>query len=117
MFYINFKKINNNSGVTIVETLVASALFILVSTSFLSVFLMSSTSCKSTDYMYTAINLAKARLERLKGLDYNSLPQAVESNTRLDKDGDPDAYGDFYRTTQVNNVYGTDLTEITVSIT
>lgn len=106
----------DKSGVTLAEVIVASVLLTMIVGSFLSILLMSSTSVKTTDYIYTATDLAKSRIERLKGLDYNSLPNAEETDSRLDKSGNPDPTGDFYRATEVNADYGTDLTEVKVEV-
>lgn len=107
---------NRKKGMTLMEVVVASAILSVIVAGFLSVFLMSTTFCKSTNYVYIATNLAKSRTERLKGVDYHSLAQAEELDTRLNKDGVSDINGDFYRTTAINTGYGTDLTEVTVSV-
>lgn len=112
------KIFNNNSGITLAEVIVGSFIFTLIVGSFLSILLTSSASLKLTDYIYVSTNLAKSRIERLKGLDYNSLPNAEETDTRLDKNGNPDIDGDFYRTTEVTPIYNgvADMTEISVSV-
>jgi len=107
---------NKNSGITIMEVVVAALILTMVVAGSLNSFLASSISCKTTDYTFIVINLIKNRIERLKGLDYNSLEQTAEVDTRLDKNGIPDVNGDFFRTTEVNTSYGTDLTEVTVSV-
>lgn len=108
----------DKSGVTLVEIIMASVLLTMIVGSFLSILLMSSNSVKTTDYIYTATDLAKSRIERLKGLDYNSLPNSEEIDIRLDKSGNPDPNSDFYRTTEVNPNYNgiVDLTEVEVKV-
>ena len=64
---------------------------------------------------YTAVNLAKNRIERARDIPFESLSGFVESNTLVDKDGKADYQGDYRRTTQYNAT-GTNFVEMLVTV-
>ncbi len=105
-------------GFTLVEVLVSIMVFTTAMVSLLQVYLASSTASKRAEYAYTAHNLAKSHLERLKTLDFSLLPTAAETSTRINKDGDPDENGDFIRSTAISTAYlgYSNLTQATVSV-
>lgn len=65
---------------------------------------------------YVAIQLANARLERARNIQYASLSQMVENNVVMDANSTPNANGQFRRTTTVNANYGTNLTEFVIQV-
>lgn len=110
--------IRHKSAVTLVEVCIATAILVMTVGSFLSIILMSVKSSKTSDYMYIAANMGKNRIERLKELDFQSLEEAEETDTRLDKYGNSNLTGDFFRTTHIAGNYegSVDLKEVTVTI-
>lgn len=109
----------NSRGVTLLELLGSVLVFMIVSTSVLSVYLNSMKLSKEASYVYTAHTLAKKHLELLRAADFQSLGNAQETDTRIDAEGVPDdAAGEYYRTTAVVTPYNgkTDLAQVTVSV-
>jgi hypothetical protein len=77
---------------------------------------------ETMDYNYVAMNIAKSRMDRIRELrrdkGYSYLPTAAESNVTVNRNGLPDADGDFTRTTAVNTNFEGEpnLTGITVTV-
>ena len=111
---------NNKKGVTIVETIVGCVLFAFSVVAILSFSVQNITLSKAGDYYYVANNLAKNRIERIrkirdeKGIDY--LPYLAESDTVIDRSGNPDINGNYVRTTEINTNYGNNLVLANVSV-
>ena len=102
-------------GLTLVETLIA--LFILGFCAGGMVYLvvaLKEVSDQARDH-YTAVNLAKNRIEQAKALDWTQLPLMVEDGTVVDGQGDPDSDGRFRRSTVVDTTR-TNLTEFVVLV-
>jgi hypothetical protein len=91
----------SKSGLTLVETIVSLALFALFIGGVCGLLnLVRELSDNARDH-YMAANLAKNRIERAKEFGYENVPLFVESNVRLDEEGEPDTDGRFRRTTAV----------------
>ena len=108
----------NNRGATLVEVMMAILIFMVGIEALLAVYTKSMQVAKRADQAYTAYNLAKNHLERLRALNYALLPSAVETSTAINNDGDPDPSGSFLRTTVVTSSYGGNalLTQVTVQV-
>ncbi len=65
---------------------------------------------------YVAVQLANARLERARNIQYASLSQLVENNVVIDAMGTPSLNGQFRRTTTINPNYGSNLTEFVIQV-
>ncbi len=111
-------KIKDSNGVTLVEVMMAIFIFVFGIQGLLGVYLQSMQVGKKADYTYTAYNLAKNHIERLKTLNYALLPSSAETSTVINNDGDPDPSGSFIRTTTVTANYGGNalLTQVTVQV-
>ena len=107
-----------NKGFTVLEIMDAVSIFGIAIVSLLAVFTQAMTVSKRSDYAYTAYNLAKNHIERLRASSFSSLSLAVEVDTRINRDGDPDEAGEYLRSTTVTNNYGgsADLTQVDVQV-
>lgn len=110
--------IKNSRGVSLVETVMAIALFAIGITALLGVFTQTVTVAKRADHAYVAYQLAKNRVERLKQLDFASLSTANETSMRVNREGTADPAGEFLRSTTVTTNYSGDLnlTQIDVKV-
>lgn len=64
---------------------------------------------------YTAVNIARNRIENARSFDFKDLAYLRESSTVVGVKGSPDANGDFRRTTTIVNVT-TNLAQVTVAV-
>jgi prepilin-type N-terminal cleavage/methylation domain-containing protein len=112
------KIINNNKGLTLVETMIAILLFGVALVGMLDVCAQSILMGKRSALSYAAYNMAKNRLETLRTQSFGSLNTAAETDTILDDNGVPDTNGNFKRNTTVTTSYNGDsqLTEVTVTV-
>ena len=115
---MRLKMINNNKGVTLVETMAAILVFGLVSIGMLDVCAQSILMGKRSELSYVANNLAKNHLETLKSMSFSSLSIADETDTLLDDAGVPSEDGRFKRNTTVTTNYSgdADLVQVTVTV-
>src|SRR3989338_158027 len=111
-------RLRGSKGVTLVEVMMAVFIFIFGIQGLLGVYLQSMQVGKKADYTYTAYNLAKNHVERLKTLNYALLPSVAETSTIINSDGDPDPNGSFIRSTTVTANFGGNalLTQVTVQV-
>ena len=111
-------KTADHKGTTLVETMAAVLLFSLVMGSLLDVSLQSISMGKRSQYAYTAFNLAKNHIEKLRSMPFSSLVNAGEIDKYLDSTGTPNAEGPFIRQTTVTPGYTNDqnLVRIQVSV-
>ena len=111
-------KMKKKTGFTILELIVAVSIFGIGISSLLAVYTQSVTVSKRSDYAYTAYNLAKNHIERLRVSAFSSLSLALETDTRVNRDGEPDEAGEYLRSTSVMTNYGSDanLTRVDVNV-
>jgi Tfp pilus assembly protein PilV len=105
-----------NNGFTIVETAVALAIFALCIGGMCALIVTGKQLRDQARWHYTAVNLAKNRLERARALPFESLDVLKESNIRVNRSGFPDAGGNYRRTTYVNEVKTDLLKELVVIV-
>jgi len=99
--------------------MIAVTLFAIGIAALLGVFTQSVTLARRAEMAYTAFNLAKNHVERLKTTDFSSLADAGEaSQIRINQDGESDANGTYLRTTTITTSYNSDplLTRADVSV-
>ena len=108
----------NHKGATLLEISICMSLFLIGMQSLLTVTTQCMVYSKRAEYVYTAYNLAKNHMERLKAVNFSSLATAAETSTTINTDGDPDENGRFIRSTTVTSNYTGDanLVQITVSV-
>lgn len=100
---------------TIIETVVALFIFALCMAGACAVVVKAREVADSSRLHYTAVNLARNRIEQARSFDFKDLPYLRESSTVVGIKGSPDAKGDFRRTTLVSNVT-TNLAQVTVTV-
>jgi Tfp pilus assembly protein PilV len=107
-----------NNGLTLIEVLGSALLFMMGTLALFSVYVQSGSVSKRAEYAYNAYHLAKNHMERLRVTGFDQLSSAAETDTVLDKDGHPDANGEFSRSTVVvSNYLGyASLAQVTVSV-
>ncbi len=110
---IKHKHLNSN-GATLIEVMISVGIFIMVLGSLLNVAVQSMRMGKRSEYVYTAFNLARNHIERLKAYDFASLSSASETSTAIDADGAPDESGLFTRSTTVSA--SGNIATVTVSV-
>ncbi len=111
-------KNSSKKGFTVLEVIVAVSVFGIAITSLLAVYTQAAAASKRTDYAYTAYNLAKNHIERLRASAFSSLSLAAETDTRINRDGEPDESGEYLRSTVVTTNYGSDanLSRVDVNV-
>jgi prepilin-type N-terminal cleavage/methylation domain-containing protein len=109
----------NDKGMTLVEVLVSAAILGIVVVSVVATIAQSSVLSRRIDHVYTSNNLAKKRMDDLKRYLVSDLAsRATETDVRIDADGDLDANGDYFRTTEITEDYDGNpyLVKIKVSV-
>jgi len=102
-------------GLTLVEAVVALMIFALCIAGFCGASVCFRELSDRARTHYTAVNIAKNRLERAKTAEFSQLHLFEESQTRVDYLGSTDASGDYRRTTSVSNATE-GLTEVVVTV-
>lgn len=120
-FMINIFAGKNRRAMTLAELAMALALVALSIGGIISVLFQSSDLAQAVDSSYVAAELARNRIERIRevrrDMGYDSIPEAAETDTIVDRNGDSDQDGDFKRTTIIDASYGTNLTKVVVRVT
>ena len=97
--------LKTQKGMTLVEVMVSVFLVTLLAGAVLALLIQNMKIGDTIDYNYAAVNIAKSRMDRVRELrrDYgfDNLSVAGEINTKVDRNGTPDAAGDFTRTTTI----------------
>jgi type II secretory pathway pseudopilin PulG len=104
---------------TLVEVLVSAAILGIVVVSVVATIAQSSVLSRRIDHVYTSNNLAKKRMDDLKRYLVGDLAsRATETDVRIDADGNLDASGDYFRTTEITENYDANpyLVKIKVSV-
>ena len=104
-----------NSGMTVVETLVALTIFALFTTGACKLLMSHRQVSDMARAHYTAINIAKNRLELVRTFDFDQVDEFIESNVIVDESGLPDVNGYYRRSTEIDNV-SSNLLELTVTV-
>lgn len=108
----------NKAGTTLIEVVIAVFLFVIGMEALLVVSTQGMTMNKRVEYAYTAYNLSKNHLERLRLYSFDALSTAGETETLLNANGDPDLAGPFTRTTTIATGFegNANLTQATVTV-
>ncbi len=111
MFKLNFSQklkdlIIDSRSSTIAEVIISVLIVSVTISGTLNLIVQNIASGDAMSYIYSATNLAKNRIERLKAIDFSLLSDAVEVDTFLDGDGIPHPEGEFRRTTDIIVPYG-----------
>lgn len=114
--------LNNETGVTLTETLFSVLIISFVLVGILVIFVHTVDISRRIDKEYVAENLAKNRLERAESIKatsgFDSLAALGEADTMIDIDEPSDGVDDFRRSTKVTTNYNGSpkLTKIDVSV-
>lgn len=105
-------------GTTLMEVMIAVFLFVIGIQSLLVVATQGMTMSRRVEYDYTAYNLAKNHIERLRLYSFAALANAADTGTQLNANDDPDQAGPFTRTTAIATSFGgnANLTQATVTV-
>lgn len=106
-------------GFTLVEVMVAGAIFLLFCAGFFSAYIVAMRAQQSSMNNYRALCLARNRIQRARTMAFTSLDLLAETNAAVDMYGNPDAAGNYFRTTIIQyltNVTSADLAEFTVQV-
>jgi type II secretory pathway pseudopilin PulG len=100
---------------TVVETIVALSVFAVFTTGACKLLLSHRKISDMARAHYTAINIAKNRLELVRTFDFDQVGNFLEDKVVVDASGVPDTYGNYRRSTDVSNV-SSNLLELTVTV-
>jgi prepilin-type N-terminal cleavage/methylation domain-containing protein len=109
----------NRKGMTLIEVVVSAAILGLIVVTVIAMLAQSSVFSRRIDHVYATNNLAKKRMDDLKRYFVSDLAViAVETDVRIDANGDPDESGDYIRTTAVTEDYDSNpyLYKVQVSV-
>lgn len=101
-------------GFTMVEAVISIALIVLVLGGSYALVSQSTRGIYAARNHYVAINISRARIERVRNFPYDQLPTLTETNIVVDDSGVPISSGYFRRTTLVDTNYQAGLTKIEV---
>ena len=108
------------SGVTLTEVLISAGIITIVIVGVLLVFVQTVDLSKRINFEYTATNLAKSRLERIRAVfetsGFDSIVDSEETDTLINGDGISDPNGNFRRSTIVNENYNGDTRQTAVEV-
>ena len=103
------------TGMTLVETVVAVAVLAIFSTGACKLLLSHRRISDMARAHYTAINIAKNRLELVRTFDFDQVANFIEDKVVVDASGVPSTVGNYRRTTQISAV-SDNLLELTVTV-
>jgi type II secretory pathway pseudopilin PulG len=106
---------SNRAGMTVVETVVALAVFAVFTTGACKLLLSHRKVSDMARAHYTAINIAKNRMELMRTFDFGQVDDFLEDKVVVDASGVPSTEGNYRRSTEVNNV-SSNLVELTVTV-
>ena len=106
---------SDKAGFTIVESLVAVFTLSIFVAGVCALLVAARESIDRASMHYTAVNIAKNRLERLRTFEYGDMVMFAESDVRVDNEGNPDNAGHYQRSTTVSNVSAR-LLDVTVEV-
>lgn len=107
------------AGASIVEVLVALSLFATFITGAVKVIAAQHRVTDQARAHYTAINVAKNRIESLRNMrrsSYTQIANMIEADFTVDEEGLSDLNGKFSRTTRIHTTSVSDLLEIQVTV-
>lgn len=112
-------KVRDSRGATLIEIMICVVLFVAGMAGLLDVAMQSKTMSKRAEYSYTAHNLAKNHIDRLRRYTFSNLANASDSGTILTASDTEDPTGPFTRTTTISTNYNGDAntTMATVTVT
>jgi Tfp pilus assembly protein PilV len=104
-----------SDGMTLVETIMALFIFSICIGGICSLMIMSRESSDRARSHYTAVSIAKNRLERMRVAQFSEVGLFAESAVVVNYAGVAMPNGDYQRTTTISNVSST-LKQVTVTV-
>lgn len=101
-------------GFTLVEAVISMAILVLVIAGSYKLVSGSQALIYAARNHYVAINISRARLERVRNFGYDQLISLAESKIEVDDSGVPSSGGYFRRTTLVTTNFMPGLTKVEV---
>ena len=101
-------------GFTLIEAVISLVLVVLVLGGSYAMISQSTRGIYAARNHYVAINISRARLERVRNFTYDQLITLTETNVVVNDSGIPQSEGYFRRTTLVNTNYQAGLTKVEV---
>jgi len=108
-------KFRSKAGISMVEMVIAVSLFAMFSTGAFKLLMHHRKVTDQARAHYTAANIAKNRLERLRSIDFSHAFEFGETNIVVDKTGQPSLNDEFRRSTTISPVF-TNLLEVVVTV-
>ncbi len=109
------RRAGNSDGMTLIETLGAVCILGICIGGVCALVVQSKEMTDRARDHYTAVNIAKNRLEAARALGYDALGTFVEPATVVDRTGSPDDEGDYQRSTTISNA-AVNLAEIIITV-
>jgi type II secretory pathway pseudopilin PulG len=110
------KSHRHRDGIVLVETLVALTIFAVFITGASRLLMHHRQMSDSARANYTAINIAKNRMELIRTFQFTELNSFVENQTVVDEGGFPDAANGQYRRTTSFRTVNTNLLEMAITV-
>lgn len=101
-------------GFTLVEAVISLVLIALVLGGSYALVSQSTRGIYAARNHYVAVNISRARIERIRNFTYDQIITLTETNVVVDDSGVPASEGYFRRTTLVNTNYQAGLTKVEV---
>lgn len=105
----------SKEGISLVEVVVALLIFSMCVAGMCWLITMGRRGSDNARGHYTAINIGKNRLERVKTFDFDQMELFAQDNVEIDRSGVADAEGDYRITTTISTVTN-DLKEVVVTV-
>jgi len=107
----------DQKGITLVEVLVSLVIAALVIMAVITSTGQIATISYDTDRVYACANIAKMRIEVLQKFSFaDILASADETNIKVNKDGNSDSSGEYYRSTTITPNYNSNIYLLKISV-
>lgn len=111
----NDETVKARAGMTLVETVVAIAVLAIFTTGACKLLISHRQMTDMARAHYTAINIAKNRMELIRTFDFGQVDDFIEDQVIVDTSGLPDTAGHYRRTTETSNI-NSNLLELVVTV-
>jgi prepilin-type N-terminal cleavage/methylation domain-containing protein len=105
----------NRAGMTLVESLIAITLLAIFMTGTCKLLVSHRKLLDMARDRYTAANIAKDRLELVRTLDFDQIPELNETAIQVDNSGVPSVQGHFQRATTISTL-NTNLYKVVIAV-
>ena len=112
---VNRNRSKSRAGIALVEALVSLTLLAIFLAGAMKLMLSHHELTDMARAHYTAINIAKNRMELIRTFEFGQVDGFLEDKVSVDASGVPSTLGNFRRSTQVSNV-SANLLELSVIV-